>query len=302
MAAKYRHVREHLDALRLALLREPRGHRDMFGALLTPPVSGGATFGVVFMDNAGYLSGCGHATIGIGTALVETGMVPAREPESRFSLDTLAGPVHLTVSVRGDRVVGTSFENVPAFLMERDASLQVEGFGTVRADIAFGGNVFAIVEAAAVGLAIRPDQASQLAAVGLAIKRAAREQVAVEHPDLGPAKGVAIVTLLGPPENPAATYRSTHVFGDGQVDRSPGGTGTSAVMAALHARERLPLGAEVVAEGLLGGLFRGRLLREVELGGYRAVIPEVSGQAFLTGFHQFVLDPDDPLPEGIVLS
>lgn len=302
IVAKQAYVREYLDYIRQALVREPRGHRNMFAAILTPPVSAEAVCGVIWLDNAGYLSGCGHGTIGVGVALVETGMVPARSPFTEFVVDSPAGPLRLRVRVEGGRARETAFENVPAFSVASDVAVSVPGVGRVTLDIAFGGNFFGILGVSQVGLEIRPELAARLAEVGLEIRSAVNEQVRIQHPTLPHLDRLQIVTFRSAPRRPEARYLNTHMFGDGAIDRSPGGTGTSAVMAAMHAKGELAIGEEVVAEGIAGGLFRGRLLRATTLGGRPAVVPEITGPAFVTGYHQFVLDSEDPLMTGFEMG
>jgi proline racemase len=302
IVAKQAYVREHLDHIRKALIREPRGHRGMFGAILTPPVSPGAVCGVIWFDNAGYLSGCGHGTIGVGIAMVETGMVPAKTPVTEFVVDSPAGSLRLRVRVEGGRACETAFENVPAFSVGSDIEVKVPGLGPIRLDVAFGGNFFGILDVAQVGLEIRPDTASALAAAGLKIRTAVNQQVPIRHPTLPHLDRLQIVTFRSAPIKPGARYLNTHMFADGAIDRSPGGTGTSAVMAALHAKGQLAIGEEVAAEGIAGGLFRGRLLRTTTIGGRPAVVPEIAGPAFITGYHQFVLDSEDPWLEGFELQ
>lgn len=301
IVAKQAYVREHLDHVRKALIREPRGHRGMFGAILTPPVSRDAVCGVVWFDNAGYLSGCGHGTIGVGIAMVETGMVPAKAPSTAFVVDSPAGPLRLRVKVEGGRARETAFENVPAFSVGSDVKVKVPGIGPVTLDIAFGGNFFGILDADQVGLEIRPSTASRLAEVGLRIREAVNQQVPIQHPTLPHLNRLQIVTFRSAATRREARYLNTHMFAEGAIDRSPGGTGTSAMMAALHAKGQLAIGEEVVAEGIAGGLFRGRLLRTTTVGDRPGVVPEITGPAHITGYHQFVLDSEDPWLEGFDL-
>jgi proline racemase/trans-L-3-hydroxyproline dehydratase len=302
IVAKQAYVRERLDHVRRALIHEPRGHPNMFGAILTPPVSPEAVCGVIWFDNAGYLSGCGHGTIGLGVAMVETGMVPAKPPAAEFVVDSPAGPLFLKVKIEGDRARETSFENVPAFSVASDAKVDVPEIGRLTLDIAFGGNFFGIVDVEQVGLAIRPENGSRLARVGLKIRKAVNEQVRIQHPTFPHLNRLQIVTFRSAPTKAGARCLITHMFAEGAMDRSPGGTGTSAVMAALHARGQLAIGEEMVTEGLAGGFFRGRLLRPTTVGDRPGVVPEIAGPAFVTGYHQFVLDFEDPWMEGFEIS
>lgn len=302
MLEKQAFLRSEMDWLRRALIREPRGHRHAFGGIVTPPVSQGAACGILWIDHQDYLTGCGHGTIGLGIALAEAGLVPVSTPLTRFSVDAPSGRLELEVEIEGGRARRTRFRNVPAYSEATGVVLDVPGHGSIAGDIAWGGNMFAIVDAADLGLAVEPAQASALSKAGLAIRAAANAALDLRHPTLPGAGPVQIVTFRAPASDPRARYRNTHVFGDGSVDRSPGGTGTSAVMAALHARGELAPGETVVSQSMTGGLFEGRLLEAVDLGGRQAFVPEIAGPAVVTGFHQFVLDPEDPLIGGFAFS
>lgn len=287
-----------LDRVRRSIVHEPRGHRHMFGAVLTSAINPDSACGVIWIDSAGNLSGCGHATIALGIALVETGMIPVVEPITRFLIDVQSGQLELSVRVDKGEARETTFRNVPAFSVMTAAKIDVPGFGEVSADIAFGGNFFAIVDAGDLGIQISRDSTTTLVELGLKIRDAANKQLTVAHPTLPFLRQIDIVTFYGPPTIPGARYLNTHVFGSGSLDRSPGGTGTSAMMAALHAKGDLDIGDIVVAEGIAGGLFQGRLSSTTQIGDTIAVIPEITGTAHITGFHQFILDSEDTLTEG----
>ena len=229
-------------------------------------------------------------------------MVAATEPVTRFVLDSPSGPLALSVTIENGRARETTFVNVPAFSVVSDAKVEVAGLGPLTLDIAFGGNFFGILDAAQVGLEVRPAVASRLAEVGIRIRDAVNEQIPFRHPTLTHLDKLQIVTFRSAPTRPDARCLHTHMFGDGSIDRSPGGTGTSAVMTALHAKGQLAIGEEVRAEGIAGGIFRGRLLRETTLGGRAAVVPEIAGPAYITGYHQFVLDADDPWIDGFEMG
>jgi proline racemase len=281
------HFMEHLDHLRLLLMREPRGHGAMSGAILQPPARDDADWGVVFIEVSGSLPMCGHGTIGVCTVLVETGMVAVSEPETVVRLDTPAGLVEARVAVRDGRAEAVTLRNVPAFLLGRDREVDVPGFGRLRYDMAFGGNFYAIAPAAAVGLSVRPEQAPALIEAGLALMAAVPEPVHPTQPDIRGCHHV-IWTEDG---------RSATAIHPGWVDRSPCGTGTSARMAALHARGELPLGTDFVHRSILGTAFTGRLVEETDAG----VVPEITGRAWITGMGQYLLDADDPFPAGFRL-
>lgn len=302
MAEKKRYLSEEMDWLRRMLMWEPRGHRDMFGSVLTSPCEEGADLGIVFMDGGGYLDMCGHGTIGAATVAVEMGLVRAREPETVVRFDTPAGLVEARVRVEGGRAVEVSVVNVPSFLYRGGVSVEVEGVGEVTVDVAFGGNFFAVVDSDELGLRLVPEEASRLVEVGLRIREAVDAAVRAVHPERPHLEGVRLVEFSGHPLNPAAHRRNAVVFGDGQLDRSPCGTGTSAKMAVLHARGELGVGEDFVHESVLGTLFRGRILGRTRVGPFEAVIPQITGRAHITGFCQFVLDPQDPLGEGFRLG
>lgn len=290
------------DHLRRALLCEPRGHRGMFGGFLAPPTHAGADYGVIWFDNSGYLNMCGHGTIGLGVTLVETGMVAAREPITPIRLDTPAGPVLIEVAVRGGRALGAAFVNVPAFVFARDVAVDLPGRGRIVLDVTFGGSFFGAVRADALGVEIRPENARALAEAGVALRHAINRAVAVRHPTLDHIRSVDLVTIHGPPQAPGAKYKCVHVFADGQFDRSPGGTGTSHMMALLLARGAMRRDEEILAEGILGTTFGGRIVGEAKVGSFAAVVPRVSGTAYITGIHQFLFDPDDPLRDGFLIG
>ena len=213
-----------------------------------------------------------------------------------------SGTLRLRVKIEGDRATETSFINVPAFAPILGARVNVPEIGTIEMDIAFGGNFFAIVSAEAVRIEIASNEASRIAALGLRIRDAANQQLRIEHPVLRHLNRVSIVSFQAAPRHRQARYLNTHVFADGAVDRSPGGTGTSAALAVLRARGKLSPGEEIVVEGLTGGLFRGKLLDDLTEGSVPAVKTEITGSAFVTGYHQFVLDPQDPSNEGFEMQ
>ncbi len=304
MLERRRYMREHLEHVRRALMWEPRGHYDMYGCVLTPPVTPTADLGVLFLHNEGYSTMCGHGVIALVTALLETGALPARGPQTPVNLDTPAGLVravaHLDAHGHVERV---SFLNVASFLYARDVVLEVPGYGRVMADIAFGGAFYAILPAERVGLRVVPEQTKELVAAGEAIKQAVNAALPIKHPleeDLGFLYGTI---LTGAPEDPAHHSRNICVFANAEVDRSPTGTGISARLALHHARGELAADAPIVIESILGrsSVFGGRVAATAQVGGYAAVVPEVSGTAGLTGRHEFVLDPRDALGRGFLI-
>ena len=297
------YVRTTHDSLRAALMREPRGHRGMFGAIVAPATRPGIDFGIIWVDHDGsYLNMCGHGTIGIGVTAVECGLVPVTEPVTRIRIDMPAGPVEVNVDVEDGRAKGAAFVNVPAFLYKRDLAIEVPGLGNVPVDIAFGGSFFGAVQGSDIGIEVRAENAAMLVKAGLAIKAAVNKSVKVEHPTLSHIRSVDLVTIYGPPLAAGAKYKNIHVFSDGSFDRSPGGTGTSHMMALLIGKGRMGAEEKIVAEGISGSLFTGRMVGRTKVGDIDAYIPEVGGTAFVTGFHQFVIDPDDPLQGGLAIG
>jgi len=301
LAEKWQYARGHLHDVHRLVMREPRGHADMFGALLLPPCRPDADVGVIFCDTADWVPMCGHGTIGTATTLVELGMVDVREPETVIRLDTAAGLVEAHVEVKDGRARSVSLQNVPAFLYAHGVKLDVPDVGPLELDIAFGGNFFALVPVQQVGLAVEPAQARRLADVGMRILRAVNAEVPVHHPTQPHIDYIAMVQFTQPGAT-GADYRNAVVFGDGNVDRSPCGTGTSARMAELYAQGRLELGRRFVHESVLGTRFEGWLVEETRVGDVDAVIPCIKGSAYLTGFHTFVVDPEDPLKDGFLLG
>jgi proline racemase len=294
------HFEQHLDELRLLLMREPRGHSAMSGAFLQPPTRPDADWGVLFVEVSGCLPMCGHGTIGVATVLVERGMVTVTEPETVIALDTPAGLVEARVTVVGGRAQRVTLRNVPAFVVELDATVELASLGTVRYDMAFGGNFYALVQAASVGIDPIPANAGQLIATGLELAAAINATRMPIHPLDSAIAGCKHVVFHAPGHDGADARNATAIH-PGWLDRSPCGTGTSARMAALHARGQLAIGQEFVNESIIGSRFTGRLVAETSLGATRAVIPEITGRAWITGIGDYLLDPSDPFPAGFTL-
>lgn len=300
MAERRRWFIENSDDLRTFLMCEPRGHASMSGSILQPPTRPDADWGVLFIEVSGLLPMCGHGTIGTATVLVETGMVAVTEPVTRVRLDTPAGLVVADVSVRDGHAEAVTIRNVPSFSHALDQKLEVPGFGTVVADIAFGGNFYTIVELAALGLPFERSAKQQLLDAGLAVMSAVNEQALPVHPERPDISGCHHVHLTAPG---STARRSRHAMAihPGWFDRSPCGTGTSARMAQLHARGELALDTDFVNESFIGTAFTGRLVDRTEVGGRPAVIPTITGRAWVTGTAQYMLDPSDPFPAGFEL-
>ncbi|MBC1353524.1 proline racemase [Listeria innocua] len=305
MAEKKQYLMEHKDTLRQTLMFEPRGHNDMFGAFILEPTTAEADLGIIFMDTGGYLNMCGHNTIAAVTAAVETGMVEVNELDQKVSvtLDTPAGLVRATAYLDEPfHVKEVSFENVESFLYKRDQEVDVPGLGTIKVDISFGGSFFAILPSNIVGLKVEPSNVAEFAAFGVKIRQAINEQITIQHPTLTHIQTVDLVEFYDAPTNPMATYKNVVVFGNGQIDRSPCGTGTSAKIATLFAKNELKVDEPFVYESILGTLFIGRVKSESKVADIPAVIPEITGSAYITGFNSFLVDDKDPLKNGFVLK
>ena len=291
---------EHRDGLRRLLMREPRGHGAMSGAILQPPTRSDADWGVLFIEVSGLLPMCGHGTIGVATVLVETGMVEVVEPVTTIRLDTPAGLVIAEVAVHDGHAESVTIQNVPSFLLRRDARVEVPALGTVSYDLAFGGNFYAIVELAQLGLPFERAEKDRLLAAGLAIMEAINAVDEPVHPEREDIRGVHHVYLAAPGSD-AAHSRHAMAIHPGWFDRSPCGTGTCARMAQFHARGELALETDFLNESFIGSRFIGRVLGTTSVGGHEAVLPTVTGRAWITGTAQYMLDPTDPYPEGFVL-
>jgi trans-L-3-hydroxyproline dehydratase len=301
MLARRRYAKKHLDHLRTALMWEPRGHADMYGCIVTPPVSADADLGVLFIHNEGYSTMCGHGIIGITTVALETGMLPTTQPETTVRIDTPAGLVTAHARINEGRVASVYFHNVPSFVIALDEQVEVPGLGRIRYDLAFGGAFYAYVEAADAGLSCTSADFRSLIEAGMAIKRAVMASHPVIHPfeeDLSFLYGTIFV---GAAVSANGHSRNVCVFAEGEVDRSPTGTGVSGRLAIHHARGEIGIDEPIVIESIIGSSFKGRVVAATTFGPYSAIIPEVEGSAYITGRHEFILDPNDPLRDGFML-
>jgi proline racemase len=288
------------DHLRRALVLEPRGHDAIAVAFLLPPCTPGTHLGVVFANDAGYLGMCGHGAIGVATVAVATGMVPAVEPFTELRLDTPVGVVPCRVAIDGGKVRSVTITNVPSFLFRQRVIVPVHGFGKVAADIAWGGNWFAFVEAEQMGLAVEKSHLSVLLQAATAVREAlVREGVSGRHPEHGEDEIVDHVKLFGPIDGEEHGSKALTLCPGTAYDRSPCGTGTSAKLAVLHGKGELGVGQWFRSQSVLATEFRARIVGETKVGPFQAIVPEITGSAWITGFPTFVLDPDDPCRFGI---
>ena len=297
MNEKRLYFMEHLDDIRLLLMNEPRGHSAMSGAILQAPTRADADWGVVYIEVSGCLPMCGHGTIGVATVLVETGMVEVVEPVTTIRLDTPAGLVIARVAVTDGHADSVTIENVPAYCVRLDDTVDVPGYGRVPYSLAFGGNFYAMVELDAVGLAFDRDQQQQILTAGLAIMDAINRTDPPRHPEIDGVDHCHHVEFLAPGSNAHLSRHAMAIF-PGWFDRSPCGTGTSARMAELWARGELELDTDFVNESFIGSRFTGRLIAETTVAGISAVVPTITGRAWVTGIGQYLLDPSDPFPTG----
>ena len=286
----------------------------MCGVLLLPPLDPAADVGFIVLEQGGFRTMSGSNTMCAVTALLETGSLPATEPETVVRIDTAVGPVEATARVEGGRVRWVRVRNVPSFAWALDEPIAVPEYGTVAADIAFGGQFYVQARAADLGVALGPEHAPAIARAGTALLAAAREQVPVAHPEKPDVDEIALVMLHGPGDEAGISGRNSVVLPAGRItlddpaswrgtlDRSPCGTGTCARMAALHARGRLDLGVPFVHQGVLGTTFRGLLHERTTVGDRDAVVPSIQGRAWITGYAQHVLQPDDPFPTGLTVG
>ena len=299
---KRQYCRTHLDHLRTALMWEPRGHHEMYGCLLVTPAHPQADTGVLFFHNEGYSTMCGHGIIGLVTVMLEQGLFPASVPTTTIRFDTPSGLVTARASLDAGKVRNVAFLNVPSFVLAVEQTVKVPGIGSVDYDVAFGGAFYAFCRAEALGLTLEPKHARRLQALGLAIKQAIMAERTISHPtepELGYLYGTIFV---GPSHTPEGDLRHTCIFANGALDRSPTGTGVSAHLALLHAKGTLRVGQSLRFESILGTRFGGKIVEETQLGPYPAIIPEIEGHACLTGRHEFMIDPDDPLKDGFLLG
>jgi len=310
MLDKARYLETQADGLRKLMLSEPRGYPASNCNLILPTSNPEADAGYVIMEHVEYPGMSGTNTICVATALLETGMLPMREPVTDITLEAPAGLIKVRAECASGKVRSVTFRNVPAFAVHIAKPVEVPQLGTVEVDVAYGGMFYVIAEAAPFGLALTPDEGRDIVRIGEMIKAAAREQLPVVHPNEPAFAGITIAQLSGPASRPDLHMRNAVVVSTGEfdwdkpstwtgvIDRSPCGTGTCARMASLHARGRLEIGKEFHHESVVGSVFTGCLLEETKVGPYPGAVPTIKGQAWVTGFASYVVDESDPFPEG----
>jgi proline racemase len=289
------------DDLRKMLMREPRGHRDMFGAILTAPVSEGADIGIIYMDGGGYLDMCVHGSIGAITAMVECGMLrlsgSTNKQTQQVVIDAPAGKIHATVHLEQGRAKSVTIENVPSFYYD-ELEIELHGVGRLAVSVCYAGNYFAIVKAEQLGLRVEQQQIDKLIEYGLAIRDKVNLGIKILHPESGETGRVNLVEIYEETDPP----RNVVIFGSGQADRSPCGTGTGAKMALLHAQNKLKVGQPYPYQSIIGTEFIGEILAEKQMKDRIAIVPAVTGRAYIIALQKFVIDNEDPFKCGFGLS
>jgi proline racemase len=297
---KRRYAQEHLDDVRALLVNEPRGHADMYGCFVTEPVADGSDLGVLFFHNAGFSTACGHGTIALAAYALEQGVLPAAGAVRELRIDAPSGTLPVAVSLRDGRVERVRFQNVPSFVHLESVQVSTSR-GDLTVDVAFGGAFYASVAAEAAGLRVTAADLPQLIELGRELKRALEGQNEIVHSDESELRDVYGVIFFADEGGEPLVQRNVTVFADGEVDRSPCGSGTSARLAVLHRQGRLSVGDVLLHRSIVGTEFESRIVEETEVAGRPAVITQVAGSAYLTGRHEFVLTADDPLGTGFLL-
>ncbi|MFC4557718.1 proline racemase family protein [Virgibacillus kekensis] len=300
MSEKMLYMKEHYDWIRNFLMNEPRGHDVMSGAIKVEPCHPDADVGVIYVETGGYLPMCGHDTIGYCTALIEAGMVEVIEPYTTINIDTPAGLVKTKVKVENGKAVEVTFANVPSFLL-KSIEMEVEGIGHIECDIAYGGNFYGIIDARKLGLDLITNNASTIIDQAITIRNAINDREEIIHPEFPFIKGLTHIEFFTDPVHPEADLKNTVVVPPGGIDRSPCGTGTSAKLATLYSRSEIGVDELFVYESIVGTLFKARILELTRIKDYQAVIPEVTGSAWIMGMHRFFYNESDPLKEGFLL-
>jgi len=296
-----RYMKEHYDHLRTALMWEPRGHADQYGAIVMPPCSPDADCSVLFLHNEGYSTMCGHAIIALTKVMVETGAVEMKTPETVLKIEVPAGLITSYARCEQGSVRSVRFHNVPSFAPLLDEKVEVPGIGRIRFDIGFGGAFYAYVDAEECGVKMVPEDYRNLIETGMAVKHAVMENVEIRHPFEEDLSFLYGTIFTGPGETEGADSRNVCIFADGEVDRSPTGSGVAGRMAIRHAKGKIRPGEKMVIESILGSRFTGSVVEETTFGPHPAVIPRVEGNAWISGACEFYMDPDDPLKKGFIL-
>ncbi|MGI4840317.1 MAG: trans-3-hydroxy-L-proline dehydratase [Janthinobacterium lividum] len=295
-------LQENADHYRRAVMLEPRGHKDLYGGYLTEAVTAEADFGVIFLNNMGYSPHCGHGVIALATAAVELGWIERVSPETRVGIDAPCGFIEAFVEWDGTRAGSVRFVNVPSFIFERDVTVETPTFGMVTGDIAYGGATYFYVDGRPFDIAIREKNVQKIMQFGYEIKTAVNARMPVVHPEIPEFNDVYGVMVYGDPRHEGSTQANCCVYADRAIDRSPTGSGTAGRIAQLYLRGELSKEDTLVNESIIGTVFKGRVLSETKVGDYHAVIPEVSGKAYICGFANWIIDEQDPLAFGFLVQ
>jgi len=298
------YLKNNLDHLRKLVMLEPRGHSGMYGCIVTPATTADGDFGVIFTHNQGYSSMCGHGIIAVTTALIEIGQIPSEEGENTVRIDAPAGRVTALALVQGGQVKRVEFENVPSFVYTTDLPLNLPGLGEILVDVVYAGAFYAYVDAAKLGLAVDPRYMDELVRRGMEIKYAVMEALRVEHP-LEPRIAGIYGTIFTAPLTEASFglhSKNVCIFAEGQIDRSPTGTGTAGRVALLHHQGLFKEGMILQNDSIIDTAMTGRIASLSKVADFPAVVPVIGGTAHIMGFNQLVLEPDDPLPQGFRIT
>jgi proline racemase len=299
--AKQKYMMENYDHLRKQLILEPRGHADMYGCILTPAVTKEADFGIIFIHNEGYSSMCGHGIIAITKISIEAGLVELVEPQTSVKIDSPAGLISAKGHIENGKIEKVSFQNVPSYVVALDNEIEINSIGKIKYDLAFGGAYYAYVQVIDVGLTCFQKDVDKLIQIGREIKKAVSKSIKIKHPFDDDLSFLYGTIFIGEPKDTNSHSRNVCVFADGQVDRSPTGTGVSGRLAIHYARKEIGIGESITIESIISTKFEGKVVELTKFGSFEAIIPEVTGKAFITGKHEFYVDPKDSIPTGIFL-
>ncbi|HKL12876.1 MAG TPA: proline racemase family protein [Halanaerobiales bacterium] len=302
MEEKMMYMKNNMDWIRKVLMFEPRGNNVMSGVVLTEPCKKQADIGVFFIEVGGYLPMCGHDTIGVSTALIESGTIKPKEPVTKITLDTPAGLVNVKVKVENNIAKDVSFTNVPAFLFAKDEKIKVEGFGNIKVDIAYGGNFYIIIDQKVIKEELIPENSNNIIKKAGLIKKAVNQQVDIYHPEKRFINEATHVMVTGDPLTEKGDTKNVVVIPPGSIDRSPCGTGTSSRLAAEYYKGDLAKDSSLKFESIINTYFKGKIIDTTKVGKFDAIIPEITGRAYVMGINQWIIDPDDPIQEGFLLG
>ena len=298
---KQQYMMENYDNLRKQLMWEPRGHADMYGCIITSPATKEADFGIIFMHNEGYSSMCGHGIMAVTKLAIESGLVKIGEPRTTIKIDSPAGLITAIGHIKNGKVGKVSFKNVPSYVVALDSEINIPEYGKIKYDLAFGGAYYIYVQADDFGLTCYPKDIDKLIHVGREVKRVVSNSIQIKHPFNDKLSYLYGTIFIDKPDNSDSHSRNVCIFADGQVDRSPTGTGVSGRLAIHYKRGESRVGEPIIIESVIGSKFSGKVLKDTKYGQYDAIFPEITGEAFITGKHKFYIDPEDPIQEGIFL-